>query len=154
MSAPLESQKSPKRVQKSGFRLFLDSFGTPGALFQDFWALSRGTLSGLFSDSSGVLGRQGPGRPCVGRGQLQPQGLNRHVLTVLAFWCWVPLMPGSELCPGASDCPPELAFAMSECLGSPNKGPNIVQSPPKGAGKLVPCAKSVEKCRKYFFDAF
>ena len=27
-----------------------------GALFGDFWALARGTLSGLFSDSSGVPG--------------------------------------------------------------------------------------------------
>ena len=32
-----------------------------------FGALPRGTLSGLFSDSSGVLGMKGPGDPVWGR---------------------------------------------------------------------------------------
>ena len=41
-----ESQKSPKRVQKSGFGLFSDSFGTPGR-----------TLSGLLGPCPRVLFR-------------------------------------------------------------------------------------------------
>ena len=56
----LESQKSPKRVQKSGFRLFSDSSGTPGR-----------TLSGLFSDSSGVLGPGDGAAPIPTKGFLQ-----------------------------------------------------------------------------------
>ena len=62
-----ESQKSPKRVQQSGFRLFSDSFGTPGR-----------TLSGLLGPCPGVLfrdsfrtlpgfsGPKGPGSPVWG----------------------------------------------------------------------------------------
>ena len=42
----------------------MHSFGT-------FGALPRGTLSGLFSDSSGVSGPEGAGDP-VGRGPSQP----------------------------------------------------------------------------------
>ena len=63
---PPESQKSPKRVEKSGFRLFSDSFETPGrTLSGTFGHLAWGTLSGLFSDSSGVLGPKGPGDPAL-----------------------------------------------------------------------------------------
>ena len=41
-----ESQKSPKRVRKSGFRLFSDSFETAGAtLFRHFWGPFSGVLS-------------------------------------------------------------------------------------------------------------
>ena len=74
---PKESEKSLKPDFWTLFGLFWDSgahsFGT-------FGALSQGTLSGLFSDSSGVdssgvLRPEGPGRPCVGRGQLQGQKL-------------------------------------------------------------------------------
>ena len=61
-----ESQKSPKRVQKSGFRLFSDSFESLGALLRDSGGPTTGALSGLFSDSSGVLGPQGPGDPVQG----------------------------------------------------------------------------------------
>ena len=86
---PEESEKSPERVQgpksaqgvrpgvskesekslQPDFRtLFgLFSFETPG---RTLWALlvpcPRGTLSGLFSDSSGVLGPKGPGDPVWG----------------------------------------------------------------------------------------
>ena len=63
-----ESQKSPKRVQKSGFRLFSGSFGTPGRTLSALLGPCPGVL---FRDSSGVLRPEGPGRPCVGRGQLQ-----------------------------------------------------------------------------------
>ena len=66
-AGPPKSRKSApqslKRVQNLTFGLFWDSgahsFGTLGVL-------PRGTLSGLFSDSSGP---EGPGRPCAGRGR-------------------------------------------------------------------------------------
>ena len=58
-----ESEKSPK----VRLRLFSDFFETLGAhSFGTFGALPRGTLSGLFSDSSGVPGPKGPGDPVWG----------------------------------------------------------------------------------------
>ena len=47
-----ESQKSPKRVRKSGFRLFLDSFETPG---RTLWALLGPCPGVLFPDSFRTL---------------------------------------------------------------------------------------------------
>ena len=62
-----ESQKSPKRVQNLTFGLFSDSFGTPGRTLSGLLGpLPRGTLSGLFSDSSGFLGPKRPGDPVWG----------------------------------------------------------------------------------------
>ena len=67
---PEESGKStpaqgPKRVRKSDFRLFSDSF--------DFWGPVPGcALSGLFSDSSGVPGPKGPGDPVWGGADRKP----------------------------------------------------------------------------------
>ena len=58
-----ESQKSPKRVRKSGFRLFSDSFETPG---RTLWALLGPFAGVLFPDSSGVPGPKGPGDPVWG----------------------------------------------------------------------------------------
>ena len=59
-----ESQKSPKRVRKSGFGLFSDSFATPGALFGDSGGPapgdSFGTLFGLFRGARETLCRAGP----------------------------------------------------------------------------------------------
>ena len=70
-----ESQKSPKRVRKPGFRLFSDSFETPGCTLS---GLQGSRSGGLFPDSSGTLfglfrgsGLEGPGRPCAGRGRSQ-----------------------------------------------------------------------------------
>ena len=64
-----ESQKSPKRLRKSGFGLFSDSFETPGRTLRGLWAFragdSFGTLFGLFRGSV----PEGPGRPCAGRGR-------------------------------------------------------------------------------------
>ena len=61
-----ESQKSPKRVESQ----VLDSSRTllrlRGALFGDPGGPVPGTLSGLFSDSSGVPGPKGPGDPVPG----------------------------------------------------------------------------------------
>ena len=57
-----ESRKSPKRVRKSDFRLFLDSFETPGRT----WALLGPCPGVLFPDSSGVPGPKGPGDPVWG----------------------------------------------------------------------------------------
>ena len=62
-----ESKKSPKRVRKSGFGLFSDSFETPGRSFGTLGVPPRGALSGLFSDSFGVPGPKGPGDPVPGR---------------------------------------------------------------------------------------
>ena len=82
---PKESEKSLKPDFWTLFGLFWDSgahsFGT-------FGALSRGTLSGLFPDSSGVLGPEGPGRPCVGRGQLQVLVLNFGYAFAVQYWYW------------------------------------------------------------------
>ena len=67
-----ESEKSPKRVRKSDFRLFPDSFETPG---RTLWALlgpCPGTLSGLLSDSSGVPGTKGLGDPVWGEADRKP----------------------------------------------------------------------------------
>ena len=44
-----------------------------GALFQHVWALPRATLSGLFSDFSGVLGPKGPGDPVWGGADRNPE---------------------------------------------------------------------------------
>ena len=68
-SAPRSLQKSaktPKRGEKSDFRLFSGSFETPRNTL-----VPLRTLSGLFSDSSGILGPKGPRRPCVGWGRSQ-----------------------------------------------------------------------------------
>ena len=61
-----ESQnfKSPKRVRKSGFRLFSDS-----VLFPD-----------SFRTLPGSPGPEGPGRPCVGRGRSQSWKFRGQVL--------------------------------------------------------------------------
>ena len=61
-----EPRKSPKRVRKD-FRLFSDSFETPG---RTLWAL-LGPCPGVlfpdsFSNSSGVPGPKGPGDPVWG----------------------------------------------------------------------------------------
>ena len=47
-----ESQKSPKRVQKSGFRLFSDSFETPGRTLSGLWGSHP---EALFQDSFRTL---------------------------------------------------------------------------------------------------
>ena len=50
--AGLKPRQCPKRVRKSGFRLFSDSFeGTPGRTLSGLWrSCPRESLSGLFSD--------------------------------------------------------------------------------------------------------
>ena len=58
-----ESRKSPKRVRNSHFRLFSDSFETPG---RTLWALLGPCPGVLFPDSSGVPGPKGPGDPVWG----------------------------------------------------------------------------------------
>ena len=58
-AGPQKSRKSAprslKRVRKSGFRLFSDSFETPGRILSDFWGPAPGysfrTLFGLFRGS-------------------------------------------------------------------------------------------------------
>ena len=71
-----ESQKSPKRAQKSGFRLFSDSFETPGRTLSGLLGRCPGysfrTLFGLFW---GSRARRAPQTVC-GRGQLQGKPLH------------------------------------------------------------------------------
>ena len=66
-----ESQKSPKRVQKSSFETLCGLFWAPGRTLSDFWGpvlgYSFGTLFGLLRGSRARRAR----RPSVGRGQLQ-----------------------------------------------------------------------------------
>ena len=67
-----ESQKSPKRVRKSGFRLFSDSFETPGRTLSTLLGPCPGVLfPDSYSDSSGVPGPKGPGDPVWGGADLQ-----------------------------------------------------------------------------------
>ena len=69
----LECQKSPRSPKGR----VLDSFRTllrlRGALFRHFWGPAPGTLSGLFSDSSGVPGPKGPGDPVWGGADRKPR---------------------------------------------------------------------------------
>ena len=55
-----ESQKSPKSVRKSGFRLFRTLLRLRARSFGTFGALAQGTLFGLFPDSSGFPGPKSP----------------------------------------------------------------------------------------------
>ena len=73
--------RNPGRVRKESL---LDSFRTllrlRGALFRHFWGPAPGysfrTLFGLFPGS----GPEGPGRPCVGRGQSQDRRLYTYMM--------------------------------------------------------------------------
>ena len=74
---PKERARSLTRVRKESKSQVLDFFRTLlrlwGALFRDCWGSDPGcsfrTLFGLFR----FFGPEGPGRPCVGRGQSQHQ---------------------------------------------------------------------------------
>ena len=67
---PKSAPRSLERVRKESKSQILDSFRTLSRLgahsLGTFGALPRGTLSGLFSDSSGVPGPKGPRDPVWG----------------------------------------------------------------------------------------